>query len=120
MPNFRDRHLYANHPDFIDPRAKVEAVISAIVQSEVIVASSLHGVILAEAFGIPAIWTKSREESPVKYEDYYLGTGRDDYPPALDFDDAIRLTVGFRPSGTGLSDWNRSSLENAFPLDLWT
>ena len=61
----------------VDPRAPLWSVLRAIHESEVVVSSSLHGFILAEVFGVRARLLASRAEPPFKYEDYFLGTGRD-------------------------------------------
>lgn len=68
------------HPAIaIDIQADWKIVIDLILQCDRIIASSLHGIIAAEAYGIPAEWavwgTKIRG-GPIKYHDYFLGTGR--------------------------------------------
>lgn len=41
--------------------------------------SSLHGIILAEAYGVPAVMFRSYDKSvDFKYLDYYASTGRYD------------------------------------------
>ena len=50
---------------------------SDIFNTELILSSSLHGVILAEAYGIPAVLIRNENEPLFKYKDYYMGTGRD-------------------------------------------
>ncbi len=52
-----------------------------IMEAELVVSSSLHGVIFAEALGVSAILHRPPEqEEPTKYQDYYLGTGRNAFP----------------------------------------
>ncbi|MCL1096428.1 polysaccharide pyruvyl transferase family protein [Shewanella gelidii] len=46
---------------------------------DIVVSSSLHGIILAESFGIPAVWAKFSNRvygNDFKFHDYYLSTGR--------------------------------------------
>jgi pyruvyltransferase len=55
------------------------ATIEKINQCELVVSSSLHGLILAEAYGVPAVWVKA--DGPIKggafkFHDYYEGTDR--------------------------------------------
>ena len=51
-------------------------VISEIVESEKIISSSLHGIILAETYKVPALLLLEKGKSQFKYEDYYFSTGR--------------------------------------------
>lgn len=60
----------------------VEKTTSEILACERIVSSSLHGVIVAHAYGIPAIWHKFSNKvfgDDVKYMDYYESVGIFDY-----------------------------------------
>jgi pyruvyltransferase len=82
VPHFRNRHEYPpgpGHPLVIWPDQPPERVIADILTCELVLAGSLHGLIAAEAFGIPARWLNSSTTEPeLKYYDYYQGTGR--YP----------------------------------------
>lgn len=114
VPNFHDVATYGAHPGFIDPRRKPMAVLEDIVRSEMVAASSLHGVIVAEAFGIPAVLLPAKAESPFKYLDYAQGTGRESLPQASGLTEA---EVALRRSEPALSGWSPEPLLNAFPLD---
>jgi pyruvyltransferase len=64
----------------IDIQDTFENVIHNILQCEKIVSSSLHGLILADAYRIPAMWLKIGdrvEGSNLKFNDYFLSVGRD-------------------------------------------
>lgn len=55
-----------------------KSVIDNILKNKKIVSSSLHGVIVAHAYGIPAAWVKSINNlkgDDVKFEDYFLSVG---------------------------------------------
>ncbi len=77
------KHL--NHNDFpieghpIDIRSDWKEVVNEIKSCEVIASSSLHGIITAEAYGIPAIWIdhNSVEGKGFKFRDYYASTNRE-------------------------------------------
>ena len=57
----------------------IQKFVNEICSCEIVISSSLHGIILAEAFGITAIWAKFGEDvygNDFKFYDYYLSTGR--------------------------------------------
>lgn len=88
-------------------------IIRAISQSYLVVGSSLHAIIVAEALGVPARAASSTVEPRFKYEDYYEGTGRAGVTIAPSIDAAIELGGVSAPPvvGHGLAD--------AFPAHLW-
>jgi pyruvyltransferase len=104
----------ASRHEVLNPRARVRHVLRTIAASRFVVGSSLHGVILAEALGVPARAMRGDAESALKYEDYYLATGRDpDAELAADVADALRRGPAPAP------DWDPRPLLSAFPRDLW-
>ena len=50
--------------------------IDEIYSSECIISSSLHGLILGEAYGVPSVMLWDEADSKFKYEDYYASTNR--------------------------------------------
>ena len=87
----------------------------AIQRAELVVSTSLHGIILADAFGVPARWLRaSRTESDHKYHDYFLGTGRSGVTHASSVEEAISMG-GHEPPR-----FDADALMEAFPYDLWT
>lgn len=58
-------------------------VIDRIASCDTIVSSSLHGIIAAEAYGVPAVWVQPSDRiggGVFKFLDYYEGTNRDARP----------------------------------------
>lgn len=57
-------------------------VINAIVSCEYIISESLHGLIAAEAYGIPNLWVdcnlKDKEDSDFKFKDFFMSIGKND------------------------------------------
>ncbi|QNM95045.1 polysaccharide pyruvyl transferase family protein [Chitinimonas koreensis] len=78
VPHYKDLERYRDCGfPVIDVRQDWQTVVSEIAACERIVSTSLHGLIVAEAYGIPAVWLReSGSEGFVKFADYYLGTGR--------------------------------------------
>jgi pyruvyltransferase len=77
-----DEKMYAgrlsSQMTLIRPDQEPSIVVKQILQCELVISSSLHGVIVAEAFEIPARWLADYEnaEPHMKYYDYYLSTNR--------------------------------------------
>jgi pyruvyltransferase len=113
VPNMHDHAALAADERTVDPQADLWSVVRAIAESEFVVGSSLHGVIVAEALGIPARAVRSSAESVFKYDDYFAGTGRWDVELASDVADAERL------GGAGVPEWDAAALRRSFPADLW-
>jgi pyruvyltransferase len=88
--------------------------IHDIISSSLVVSSSLHGIVLAEAYGIPAhlVMPKS-DETEFKYSDYYLGTGRENFRIFQSYEDALEAEVISPPDFTL---FQRKLLKN-FPWD---
>lgn len=58
--------------------------LDKILSCEKIISSSLHGIIVAEAYGIPAVWSVHSNKifgGEFKYHDYFEATGRKDIRP---------------------------------------
>lgn len=111
VPNLNDVEEYAEY-DYLDPRTPLMTCLRAIVSSSLVVGSSLHAIIVAEAFGVPARLVESAAEPAFKYEDYYAGTGRD-FVPATSVAHALAL------GGAPAPQWDPTPLFKTFPVDLW-
>lgn len=55
VPHYTDKHSYPWADKVIDVRDPVSKVINDIASCSTIISSSLHGVIIAQSFGIPAM-----------------------------------------------------------------
>lgn len=98
----------------MSPVEPLERIVRAISGAELVVGSSLHAIIVAEALGVPARAVRSRAEPRFKYEDYYEGTGRAGIRTALTIEEAVDI------GGVAESPHIDSDLERSFPHDLWT
>jgi pyruvyltransferase len=113
IPNLNDAATAAPVDGFVSPRGRLRGVLEAIASSELVVGSSLHAVIVAEALGIPARLVRSEAESDFKYADYYAGTGRPGFEAAASVQEAIAM------GGEPPISWDPQPLLDAFPADLW-
>lgn len=80
---------------FIDIRTSdIESFTDEITKCEYVVSTSLHGVILAESFGVPAVWCEVSDNvvgKGFKFHDYFLGTGREAH--AAEFRDLANINL---------------------------
>lgn len=70
-------HLWdqKNYTDYIDVNLPWKKFVREILACDRVVSSSLHGVIIADAYGIPVLWKEYRKipGAKIKYEDYLSG-----------------------------------------------
>lgn len=74
IPHWQDARLFIEKfPDchFINPFQEVRSFIDDVTSCEIILSSSLHGLIIADAYGVPNIWVKTERTNEFKYNDYY-------------------------------------------------
>lgn len=97
VPHYWDSDATRSFADVISPTAHWDEVMTFILGCELVVASSLHALIVAESFGIPARWWHSaslgsaRTEGVFKYNDYYASTNRSLNDWASSIDEAIEM-----------------------------
>ena len=73
---------YGDKYKIIDLRTRdVESVISEITSCRFVLSTSLHGIIVSHAYGIPTLWIKLRtlENDDIKFHDYFSSVGIDIY-----------------------------------------
>lgn len=65
-------------------KGNLEEIISEIAGASFVFSSSLHGLIVAHAYGVPAIWVKFTDDldgDDIKFNDYFLSVGIRLYKP---------------------------------------
>ena len=98
VPHFKDELVFKRQrPDllkhFISPDGEPLKILESMLGAELVIASSLHGIIFAESLGIPAIWiTSPGGEAQFKYLDYYEGTSRFGVKPIETIAEALTAT----------------------------
>ncbi len=82
IPHYVDKDNKALRQDkswlIIDVQKSVEEVIDSVLSCEIILSSSLHGLIVANAYGIPSCWIKLSNNvygNDFKFYDYYASLG---------------------------------------------
>lgn len=115
VPNLHDlRFVGPTSSNVVTPLGSWNRRIEAILEAELVLASSLHGIIVAEAFGIPARYVRlSQAEAEFKYHDYYEGTGR------FGVEFATSIEQGREMGGAPGLNFDHQPLMDAFPVDLW-
>ncbi|MEL0455974.1 polysaccharide pyruvyl transferase family protein [Flavobacteriaceae bacterium SZ-1-7] len=94
IPHYRDfnriEDFYANEKDIllIDMLTNnIEEKTIEFLKCEKIVSSSLHGIIVAHAYGIPAVWQKFSDDvfgDDIKYQDYFESVSMLAYKPEIE------------------------------------
>lgn len=83
VPHYVDQYrAYDNyrHTYVINVFNPIEQVIEEINSCKFIVSSSLHGIVVAHAYGIPAVWVKMSDSlggDGTKFRDYFASVGMD-------------------------------------------
>lgn len=114
IPHFTEISRFKRVQNVVLPTAPWKEVIQQILQSRLVIASSLHGLILAEAFGIPARMLRITDHEPLfKYQDYYESTGRPAFTYATSVKEAL-LMGGEEPGYIDVKP-----LLDAFPWDYF-
>lgn len=112
--HFRHETLYNDYLSILtnDYRKFIDDLCS----SNLVISGSLHGIILAEAYGIPAVFLQDRPNVYMfKYKDWYESTGRSEFPIARTVEEALQICP---PPIPNLQEMQKLLLDT-FPADLW-
>lgn len=115
IPHYSELSLFpTNQPNVISTLDPWDTVVRKILNSKFVISSSLHGVIVAEAFGIPARLLRNTAREPLlKFKDYYLGTQRPHFKIARSIEEALQMG-GEPPMMCDLK-----KLYESFPFEFW-
>ena len=115
IPHFSDEHLFEDLPNMVSVKEDWQEVVRRILDSKFVISSALSGVIVAEAFGIPARLlvapNENNTETLFKYADYYYGTNRSNFHFATSVEEALQM--GGEPG----VECDLERLMEAFPYD---
>src|SRR3990167_1725638 len=76
----KDEKVFKEAGKIINVQQNWKTFIAEVVSCDEIISSSLHGIVIAEAYGIPATWIKPTSKvagNGFKFRDYLTGTNRD-------------------------------------------
>ena len=93
-----------------------QSFIDNLCSAQKVISSTLHGIILAESYGIPAVFlSENREREMMKYYDWYYSTGRSTVSVSKTLDEAMQAEPMPLPDLSAM----RKALMDSFPYDLW-
>lgn len=93
-----------------------KSFIDSLYGFKKVISSSLHGIILAESYGVPTVFLcKNMDEELLKYYDWYYSTGRRNVKMANSIEQALDMEPMELPDLTAM----QKNLLKAFPHDLW-
>ena len=105
---------------YIDVQGTPEDVCREIGACAHVISSSLHGLIVADSYGVPNTWLDPMAHARMKYYDYAAGVGRV-MPLPLKHDDIAaalpKLAMGELPYANGIAEAKERLIEN-FPAHL--
>ena len=113
------RAFAASDPAYvlIDPRGAPKDVCHQIAACAHVLSSSLHGLIVADAYGVSNTWTPPKGQSYLKYLDYAASVGRGDMAAPTPLDEVILsapATLSYQPGIEAC----RAALTATFPSHL--
>lgn len=117
VPNFHEIGRYPEEENSISPLNTPLETIYSIIRCEGIVSSSLHALIIAEAFNVPSVLVNPVREDLFKYRDYYAGTGRRDFPIAYSLGEAHDMIS--KRHLVDKPNFDLTGLTDSFPRNLW-
>lgn len=114
IPHLYERSLFQPGPHVVSPTEHWKKVILAILDSAFVISGSLHAIIIAESYGIPARYLRLSENEPLfKYQDYYASTGRNSFQFATSVKEALYL------GGEPPIKFDPKPLWKTFPFEFW-
>lgn len=119
IPHYSKNEKYRDNENFLDSFNKDwKSFIDRIAASKLVISSSLHGIILAESYGVPAVMLKDTPHNDItKYKDWYYSTGRKLFPIAKSVEEALNLEPSLLEKNT--LQKMQDGLIETFPVDLW-
>jgi pyruvyltransferase len=114
IPDVQEVDCLGVYQNVVMPTLPWDEVVELILDSKLVISSSLHGIIVAESFGVPARMLKMTWAEPLlKFQDYYQATGR----PNLEY--ATSVAQALKMGGAPRGNIDPKKLLEAFPWDYF-
>ncbi|HVW99142.1 MAG TPA: polysaccharide pyruvyl transferase family protein [Candidatus Babeliaceae bacterium] len=120
----RELDAIRDNPEYllINPLNTPQQVIADITSCEIIFSSSLHGLIVADSFGVPNFWMPFSEllGGEYKFNDYYMATDRSlvkRLPSILGDESEIEAAVGQYEPISNLKEIQKNLIKS-FPYNI--
>ncbi len=100
----------------IDIQTDTETFVKEVLSCENIISSSLHGLILAEAYGIPTcriMLSENLKRGDFKFYDYYSGVGIKTMDTVLIHDDIVKWKAAFLSCSVKDISFNKNELSDS-------
>ncbi len=119
VPHFNEWEKYSMNENVVAAfNNNWKTFVDKICCSELVISSSLHGVILAEAYGKQAVLLENTSATDYfKYQNYYSATGRTSFPIASSINEALSIHVE-KPDNDLIKNLQQNLL-SSFPVDLY-
>lgn len=113
VPDLDDTPVAELLPHLVPARGSLLRTMRSIVQSDLVIGSSLAAIVVADAFGVPARAIASGAAQSADLDDYFAATGRAGTEIAPDAHTALQM------GGHDAPVVDVAVLEDSFPVDLW-
>lgn len=89
--------------------------IKEVLASRHIISSALHGIILAESYGVPTIFLHEKLNQDIKFDDWYFSTNRYKYS----YITSLYKGADACPNDLPEISYMQKNIRMSFPYDLW-
>lgn len=134
VPHHQDQELFLKNQDIYDELRHIRMVsvrntwknvTKALSTCSTVASSSLHGLVIADALGIPNRWFQysggktEKTEGYFKYQDYFSTIQRHDATPMRELGDLFNISKYWNRLDSSIMTSLINGIETSFPYDLF-